>query len=63
MIDLYSFIDNCLQAGLSNQEALALLHKAEQEEQEAFLADYNSRPDVMEGWRQQDIIDMYRRER
>lgn len=28
-----------------------------------FLDEYWSRPDVCEGWHQQDIIDMYRRER
>lgn len=34
-----------------------------QEEHERFLEDYYNDPMVQEGWRQQDIIDMYRRER
>lgn len=29
---------------------------------EQFLEDYYNRPDVHDGWHQQDIIDMYRRE-
>ena len=28
-----------------------------------FIEDYENDPIVQEGWRQQDIIDMYRRER
>lgn len=33
------------------------------EEHEQFLEDYYNNPMVHEGWKQQDIIDMYRRER
>lgn len=33
------------------------------EEMQEFIEDYESDPMVQEGWRQQDIIDMYRRER
>ena len=33
------------------------------EEHERFLEDYYNNPMVNEGWAQQDLIDMYRRER
>lgn len=33
------------------------------EEHERFFEDYYNDPMVQEGWRQQDLIDMYRRER
>ena len=33
------------------------------EEMEMFIEDYENDPMVNEGWHQQDIIDMYRRER
>ncbi len=33
------------------------------EEHERFLRDYESDPMVNDGWCQQDVIDMYRRER
>ena len=34
-----------------------------QEEQERYIDEYESRPDVCYGWHQQDLIDMRRRER
>ena len=33
------------------------------EEAELLQEEYESRPEVQDGWHQQDIIDMYRRER
>lgn len=33
------------------------------EEQERFIEEYENNPMVCEGWVQQDLIDMYRRER
>lgn len=33
------------------------------EEQERFIEEYENNPMVCEGWAQQDLIDMYRRER
>lgn len=33
------------------------------EEHEEWLRDYENRPEVLEGWHQDDIIYMYRRER
>lgn len=34
-----------------------------QEEHEAFIEEYENRPDVQAGWAQQDLIDLRRRER
>lgn len=33
------------------------------EDAQKFIEDYECNPMVQEGWRQQDLIDMYRRER
>jgi len=33
------------------------------EEQERFIEEYENNPMTWEGWAQQDLIDMYRRER
>ncbi len=33
------------------------------EEYEAFIENYYNSPEIQDGWHQQDIIDMYRRER
>lgn len=33
------------------------------QEHEAFIRNYEDSPLVHDGWRQQDIIDMYRREK
>lgn len=63
MINIYTFIEECKNQGLSASEALEELHAAEAEAKEAFFEDYYSRPDVCAGWAQQDVIDMYRRER
>ena len=37
--------------------------KYAQEDEERFMEEYNSDPEVNYGWYQQAIIDMYRRER
>lgn len=33
------------------------------EEHKRFMEDYNNNPMVQQGWHQQDLIDMHRRER
>ena len=45
------------------REARDEINRLLKEDTESFMDDYYSRPDVMDGWHQQDIIDMYRRER
>lgn len=61
--DLYDFVECCKDEGLSAAEALEELNRAQAEAEATFIEEYESRPDVCYGWYQQDIIDMYRRER
>lgn len=61
-MNIYNFIDDCREYGLTNEEAIMLFYKTESEERESFLEYYNNRHDVQYGWHQQDVIDMYRRE-
>ena len=63
MIDIYEFIETCKENGLSTYEAQIEYGKAVEEERERRLEEYYNDPIVGEGWRQQDIIDMYRMER
>ena len=63
MIDIYEFIENCKEEGLDSSEAANEYSKAIEEEKQRFLDDYYNDPLVNYGWHQQDIIDMYRRER
>ena len=63
MIDIYEFIETCKENGLSTHEAQIEYGRAVEEERERRLEEYYNDPIVGEGWHQQDIIDMYRRER
>jgi hypothetical protein len=45
------------------QETVDDVNKAIAERKRNFYEDYNNDPIVQDGWHQQDIIDMYRRER
>lgn len=63
MIDIYDFIETCKENGLSTYEAQLEYSKAVEEENERRIEEYYNDPLVQEGWHQQDIIDMYRRER
>lgn len=63
MIDIYDFIETCKENGLSTDEARLEYDRAVEEERQQKLEDYFNDSLVHEGWHQQDIIDMYRRER
>ena len=63
MIDIYDFIETCKENGLSTDEAQLEYCRAVEEEKERRLEEYYNDPIVDYGWHQQDIIDMYRRER
>ena len=63
MINIYDFVEQCKDAGLSPEEADREYALACEEDHERFLEDYYSDPVVCDGWVQQDTIDMYRRER
>lgn len=56
-------IEDMTAQGYSDQEINLEIDKAEARAQEQFIEDYENDPMVQYGWHQQDIIDMYRRER
>ncbi len=63
MIDIYEFFDNCRENGLDGDEAMDEFQKAKAMEHAKFIEEYENNPLIHEGWRQQDMIDMRRRER
>lgn len=62
-MNLYEFIENCKEEGLSAEEAEIEYHKAKAMEHARFIEKYENDPVVNAGLAQQDLIDMYRRER
>lgn len=62
MIDIYAFMEACKEEGYTGEEALNEYYKAVEEERNSFYERYYDDPLVNEGFRQQDIIDMYRNE-
>jgi len=62
-MNIYEFMDDCRKHGLDADEAECKWYEYCDDKQRAFEEEYYSRPDVCAGWAQQDIIDMYRRER
>lgn len=63
MPDFYAFMEDCKEDGLSADEAINEWYRAVAEHKQAFMDEYENDPYVHEGWHQQDVIDMYRRER
>lgn len=63
MINIYEFVEQCQEDGLSAAEALHEYNIAVAEEIERQKEDYYNDPYVHEGWAQQDLIGMYRYER
>ena len=63
MLDIYKFMEECKAYGLSSDEARCEYSKALGEEQQTREENYWNDPIIMDGYRQQDVIDMYRRER
>ena len=62
-MNIYDFIIECINEGLTAEEAEQQWNEAVAERHEQFLYSYYNDPIVNEGWAQQDVIDMYRRER
>lgn len=62
-MDFVYMVDQLRAEGYTAAEINAEICRAMAEEQEAFMEDYENDPVVQAGWHQQDIIDMYRRER
>lgn len=62
-MNIYEFVELCKEDGLTASEAQDEWERYLAEKREQFLERYYNDPLVQEGWRQQDLIDMYRRER
>ncbi len=62
-MDIYDFIEECKDQGLSASEALIAFYAEQEERERAFMEAYENDPIVQEGWRQQDMIDLRRFER
>ena len=62
-MNIYEFIDNCREEGLTADEAIAEYETYLAERKQSFYDSYYSDPLVCAGFAQQDTIDTYRRER
>lgn len=62
-MNIYDFIDECRDAGMTAREAEREYCRAIAEEAHEWEESYYDDPWVIAGAVQQDIIDMYRRER
>ena len=62
-MNIYDFILECINEGLTAEEAEQEWNEAVAERHERFIESYYNDPYVQEGWAQQDVIDMYRAER
>ena len=63
MINIYDFIDQCREEGLTASEASDEYNRYVAECAEARREAYENDPAVQYGWYQQDMIDMRRYER
>ena len=63
MINIYDFIDQCREDGLTASEAADEYDRYVAECAEARMEAYENDPTVQYGWHQQDMIDMRRYER
>ena len=62
-MNIYEFMRECEEDGLSPEEAQREWELYLEEKHNLQMERYMNDPLVHEGWAQQDIIDMYRRER
>lgn len=62
-MDFVAMVDKLRSEGYSNSEINSEISRTMAEAQEDFIGAYENDPLVQEGWHQQDVIDMYRRER
>lgn len=63
MPNIYEFMENCKEQGLSAHEAETEWIIACEEEQSQIIEAYENDPMTWEGWHQQDMIDLRYRER
>lgn len=62
-LDFYEFAEECKAQGMSAHEAETEWYRACDEHEAKLIEDYENDPITWAGWAQQDVIDMYRRER
>lgn len=62
-MNIYEFVELCKEDGLTASEAQDEWERYLAEKQEQFLERYYNDPLIQDGWRQQDLIEMYRREK
>lgn len=62
-MNIYEFVELCKEDSLTASEAQDEWERYLAEKREQFLERYYNDPLVQEGWRQQDLIEMYRREK
>ena len=63
MFDLYDFIEQCKEDGLTSDEAMDKMDRILADMEQERIEAYENDPMVQYGWYQQDMIDMRRRER
>lgn len=62
-MDFVYMVDALRARGFDDTEINQEICRAMAESEHDFIEGYESDPVVQEGWHQQDVIDMYRRER
>jgi len=62
-MDFVAMVDILREEGLSDSEINHQISVSMMEAERDFMEDYENDPLVQDGWHQQDLIDMYRRER
>ena len=62
-MNIYEFMRECEENGVDENDALNEWEKYNEEKRKMFEEEYYSDSYVNAGWVQQDVIDMYRRER
>ena len=62
-VNFVEMVDILRSEGLDDSEINHQISVAMMEAERDFIEAYENNPIVQEGWRQQDLIDMYRRER
>ena len=63
MLNIYDFIEECKAQGPSASEAEDEYFRAVEDNRNRIIEEYENSPETWAGWAQQDVIDMYRRER
>lgn len=63
MLNLYDFVEECKEQGMTASEAETEWYRACEEHEAQLIEEYENDPMTWEGWHQQDMIDLRYRER